>query len=216
MKIAICGPAASGKGTIARALAAELSVGYVDVGLIFRLGAFATEVKGLTCLTNLLHFVQEGSVMYRWVHNRASVVWCGIDITNLLCGQHIAQATSVLAVDALRQAGLIQITNSILAGFDDVVCDGRNAGTSILADADYMFFVVAELEERARRRYRDLIQLGEVSSYEEVLMRLHERDQRDMGRLCNPLVVPSHAIMLETDTRSIEESVQFIREKIGR
>jgi cytidylate kinase len=216
MKIAICGPAASGKGTIARRLAAELLIGYVDVGLIFRLGAFSVDVKGVKDLVTLLDLVRDGSVAYRWIEGQASIVWQGADITSALCSQRIAHVTSVLAADALQQAELIRVANHILADFRDVVCDGRNAGTSILRGADYMFFVVAQMEERARRRYLDLVRAGDATSYHEVFMCLRERDQRDMNRLCNPFVAPSEAIMLETDTRSIEESVQFIREKIGR
>jgi len=216
MKIAICGPAASGKGTIARKLAVEASIGYVDLGLIFRLGAFAIEVTRVANLAELLDFVRNGTVVYRWFEDKASIIWSEEDITNLLLTQSIAHQTSVLAADEMCQRELTEIANLVLAQFEDVVCDGRNAGTSILPNADYKFFVTASLEERARRRHSDFLRLGESASYEEVLEQVRERDRRDTERSSNPLIVPVEAIVLETDARSVEESVRFILETIRR
>lgn len=216
MKITISGPAASGKGTIARQLAMEATIGYVDIGLIFRLGAFALETKRVTDLVELLQLVQNGTVTYAWTERKALITWQGEDITNLLLTQEIAHHTSVLAAGESRQEELTRIANFVLAMFEDVVCDGRNAGTTILPDADYKFFVTASLEERVRRRHLDLLRLGENLSYEEVLSRIKERDRRDTERSSNPLVIPVGAIVLETDTRSVEESVRFILEVVRR
>lgn len=216
MKIAICGPAASGKGTIARKLATETGVGYVDLGLIFRLGAFALETKRAENLVELLQLVRSGSVVYIWTEGRTLINWQKEDITNLLLSHEIAHKTSVLSALPSAQAELTDIANAVLARFTEVVCDGRNAGTTILSDADYKFFVTASLEERARRRHLDFLRLGESASYEKVLRGVRERDQRDAERSSNPFVVPNGAILLETDTRSVEESVRFILEVVGR
>jgi len=214
MKIAISGPAASGKGTIARRLATEATLGYVDLGLVFRLGAFALKTRRVNDLVDLLRLVQDGRVAYIWTGNKATIIWGGEDITNLLLTQEVAHKTSVLASDELQQEKLTKIANHILAAFEDVVCDGRNAGTTILPDADYKFFVTASLEERARRRYLDLLRLGENVSYEDVLGQVRERDRRDAERSSNPLIVPFGAIVLETDAQSVDESVRFILEVI--
>lgn len=215
MKISISGPAASGKGTIARRLATDVGVSYVDLGLIFRLGAFALETGKTKNLVELLQLVKSGMVTYVWTGGHASVIWQTEDITNLLLGQEIAHKTSVLASSPSRQEKLTEIANAVLARCTDVVCDGRNAGTTILPDADYKFFVTAKLEERARRRHLDFLRLGEHISYDEVLRAIQNRDQRDTERSGNPFVVPDGAILLETDTRSVEESVRFILEIIG-
>lgn len=151
---------------------------------------------------------------YIWTGNKATIIWGGEDITNLLLTQEVAHKTSVLASDELQQEKLTKIANRVLAAFEDVVCDGRNAGTTILPDADYKFFVTASLEERARRRYLDLLRLGENVSYEDVLGQVRERDRRDAERSSNPLIVPSGAIVLETDASSVDESVRFILEVI--
>jgi len=216
MKITICGPAASGKGTIARRLAVETLIEYVDLGLVFRLGAFAIEAKRVASLGELLDLVRNGTVVYRWSESKASIIWQGEDVTNQLLVQSVAHQTSVLASDELRQGELTEVANLVLAQFEDVVCDGRNAGTSILPNADYKFFITAKLEERAHRRHIDLLRLGENALYEEVLAQVRERDRRDAERSSNPLVVPDGAIVLETDARSVEESVRFILEAIRR
>lgn len=216
MKIAISGPAASGKGTIARRLATDTGIGYVDLGLAFRLGAFTLETGRAKSLAELLRLVRSGVVAYVWTGKQALITWQAEDVTNVLLSQEIAHKTSVLAALPYAQAELTEIANAVLARFTEVVCDGRNAGTTILPDADYKFFVTASLEERARRRHLDFLRLGESVSYEEVLRGVRERDQRDTERSSNPFVVPEGAILLETDMRSIEESVRFILEVIGR
>ena len=98
----------------------------------------------------------------------------------------------------------------------DVVCDGRNAGTTILPDADYKFFVTASLTERARRRHLDLLRRGEDAPYAAVLSQIQERDRRDTERTSNPLIVPKGAVVLETDNQSIEDSVRFILDVVSR
>lgn len=216
MKISISGPAASGKGTIARRLATDVGVSYVDLGLIFRLGAFALKTGRTKNLIELLQLVKSKMVTYVWTGERASVSWQTEDITNLLLGQEITHKTSVLASSPSKQEELTEIANAVLARCTDVVCDGRNAGTTILPDADYKFFVTANLEERVRRRLLDFFRLGENISYDEVLQAVRSRDQRDAERPGNPFVIPDGAILLETDTRSVEESVRFILEVIGR
>ncbi len=216
MKIAISGPAASGKGTIARKLANEIAISYVDLGLIFRLGAFALDTRKTTNLGELLALIEDKTVDYLWHGGKASITWQGEDVTHLLLLQSIAHKTSVLSADANQQERLIEIANFVLATFEDVVCDGRNAGATILPGADYKFFVTASLEERACRRHLDILRLGENSSHEEMMCQVQERDRRDIERSSNPFVIPDGAIVLETDTRSVEESVRFILQVIGR
>lgn len=216
MKITICGPAASGKGTIARRLATEIGIDYVDLGLLFRFGAFAIKSGEVTSIEQLADLVRSRSLVYSWGKGVTTITLHNSDITLSLLSQEIAQATSVLAADANAQRELTVISNLVLEDFKDVICDGRNAGTTILSDANYKLYVTAHLEERARRRHSDILARGDVASYEEVLRNIEERDERDCKRKAHPLVIPKGAIMLETDTLSVKESVLFIREMIGK
>lgn len=216
MKIAICGPAASGKGTIARKLAIEAGIGYVDLGLLFRFGAFALETGEITSIDQLPNLVRSGTVIYSWRAGAATIVLRNADITTLLLSQEVAQATSILASDASAQRELTVVANLVLESFGDVVCDGRSAGITILPNADYKFFVTASIKERARRRHLDVLRLGGATSYEEVLQSIKERDKRDSERATHPLIIPAGAIVLETDTRSIEESILFMWEIIRK
>lgn len=216
MKIAISGPAAAGKGTIARKVAAEINIGYVDLGLIFRLGAFALQRRKVASLDELFKLIKNKSVIYTWFKKQAKITWQGRDITNLLLDQEVARQTSILSSNEKQQEGLTRIANFILTFFSDVICDGRNAGITILPDADFKFFITASLQERARRRHFDLQRLGKKTSYAEVLSQIEERDHRDQKRLSNPLVIPSGATVVETDKRSVEDSVRYILEVIGK
>lgn len=216
MKIAITGPAASGKGTIARKLAAEANIGYVDLGLIFRLGAFGLSSGKITRLEELPEAVKNGIVVYAWKEGKAKILWQEEDVTVQLLGQDIAHQTSVLAADTGQQQVLTDTANLVIDTFTDVVCDGRNAGTTILPNADHKFFVTARLEERARRRHADALGRGEILAYEDVLQYLEERDKRDTERVTNPLVVPEGAVTLETDNQTVEESVRFMWEIITK
>ena len=216
MKIAICGPAASGKGTIARRVAIEARIVHVDLGLIFRCGAFAIKTKRVISLNELFELFQGGTVDYVWAEDKARIRWSRKDVTPLLLTQEIAQYTYVLASVETQQAELTKIANVVLATMKDVVCDGRNAGMTILPDADYKFFVTASLTERARRRHLDLLRRGEDAPYAAVLSQIQERDRRDTERTSNPLIVPKGAVVLETDNQSIEDSVRFILDVVSR
>ncbi len=97
MKIAISGPAASGKGTIARRLAVEMGIGYVDLGLLFRLGVFALSTRRISRTEELLELVRRGIVVYVWTNGDASIFWERENVTPALLSQEIAHRTSVLA-----------------------------------------------------------------------------------------------------------------------
>jgi cytidylate kinase len=216
MKIAITGPAASGKGTIARGFASEAKIGYVDLGLIFRLGAFGLSSGKIASLEELPDLIKNGVVVYAWTEGKATVLWQGEDVTVQLLSQDIAYQTSVLASDPEQQEMLTRVANLVLGMFGDVVCDGRNAGITILPDADYKFFVTARLEERARRRHADILRRGEETTYEDILREVEERDKRDAERIANPLIVPDKAVVLETDNQTVEESIRFLWETITK
>lgn len=214
MKIAISGPAAAGKGTIARGYATMTGIGYVDLGLLFRLGAFALSTGRIEHLEKLHELIGSKDVRYVWTNKKATIYWQDRDITVLLLSQEIAHQTSVLASNLGQQEILTTIANCVLETFSAVVCDGRNAGTTILPNADYKFFITASLEERARRRHLDVLQHGRHATYQEVLRDIMERDKRDAERIANPMVIPYGAVILETNARSIEESIRFMQEVI--
>ncbi len=214
MNITICGPAASGKGTIARLLAKRINIIYVDIGLIFRFGAHVLHTKLADSGEDLLSIIKTGEARYCWNGENPSIVLHGVDITSQLLSQEVAKITSMLASDSSMQTYLIAAANCTLDGLSDVVCDGRNAGISILSDAAHKFFLTASLEERARRRYADVQRQGSISTYQEVFSNIAERDDRDAKRSINPTAIPSGALVIETDVLGLEGSLDLMLSKI--
>lgn len=209
MKITINGLAGAGKGTIAKKFAQESKIQYVDIGLIFRLGAYATSKKGL-CLSDLSDLIKRNEISYIWTGEKALVYWGNKDITSFLLVQEITKETSVLSAITDSHNTLTAIANNILQLMGDVICDGRNAGTTILPFADYKFYATASVEVRAKRRLLQIIEQGLSDTYENVLKEIIERDRRDQERAIHPIVIPEHAIILHTDILSIQEAVAII------
>ena len=208
-KITISGPAGAGKGTIARAFARATGIPYVDFGLIFRLAAYAMREKMIDSLSELSSPGFLARVEYRWEDGEAVVLADGKNVTKLLASQSVAQLASRLAADGGLE--LMSAFAVSAAEAETVVCDGRNAGTTIFPDAEYKFHITADATIRAERRYQDLIALGHQVSQEEVLVSIRERDTRDQNREFGPLTIAVGAIVIDSGRMSVEECVQRMR-----
>lgn len=185
--IAIDGPAASGKGTLARRLAEHFGFDYLDTGLLYR-------GVGLSYLDQ----AKTGNVA-ALAHN--------LDIASLenprLRDQDVAQAASVVAaMPEVRQALLMLQKEFASRAQKGAILDGRDIGTVILPDAPAKLFVTADVPTRARRRYRDL----ENVTLEQVQADIEQRDARDMLRDSAPLRQADDSLLLETTNMSIEEA----------
>ena len=195
MQIAISGPAGAGKGTLARALARTLHIAYVDAGLIFRGIAYAK--------------TQDASrIQYTWDGFEAYLALDGENITPVLKSEEIASITSRLAENIQHLRVMEAMVHAIAAQFPHLVCDGRNAGTTILPDAQFKFYVTADTEVRAMRRMHDLAKQNCVVPYTVILHEITERDRRDCMRASHPFVVPADATIIDTSTSSIEGSIK--------
>ena len=196
--VTLCGLAGSGKGTIARMFANRYGWKYVDIGLIFRAIAYTSDT------------FREFS--YLWEQGRARIVyhgWAGDkDITQDLQSEEIAQKAARMAANSLDQ--MIEIAERILAGKDNLICDGRNAGTTIFPNAKYKFYATASAEVRAKRRQKDLQALGYQAEYQDVLRDIKKRDRIDSERIRGKAEKPKDAIELDTERLSVEKSVELI------
>ena len=195
MIIAVDGPAASGKGTIARALARHYGLPHLDTGLLYR--AVALTVQRME-----LDPAKEAD----------AVAACDFDDTLLaepaLRTDEIGQLASIVSAHPLVRAALLQRQKRFARQPGGAVLDGRDIGTVIAPDADAKLFVKATPQIRAQRRHKELQGHGSTVSFDKVLADIRGRDARDSGRSTAPLVMAGDAALLDTSFLSIEASVE--------
>lgn len=186
--VAIDGPAASGKGTISRAIAAHFGFAHLDTGLLYRATGRKT-LDGTPALEAAQSLVAE-------------------DLQgDGLRAPEVAQAASkVAAMPDVRKA-LVDFQRAFAARAGGAVLDGRDIGTVICPDAEVKLFVTASDDVRAERRWKELTFKGHKVSLEEVLADLRERDRRDSTRADAPMIAADDALQLDTTSLSIEEAV---------
>lgn len=205
MKIAIDGPGGAGKSTIAKALAKQLGIFYVDTGAMYRCCAYKAreldiDVRDESAVARLMQDIQLGVA--------EGEVGPVLSLDGRVVGEEIRTAEiSKLASDISAQgvcrAALTEIQRD-LAKKHDLVMDGRDIGTVVLPDADLKIFLTASAEERARRRHLENQAKGIESVYEQVLADLHYRDQQDSERPIAPLKQANDAIAIVSDGMDVE------------
>ena len=190
--IALDGPAASGKGTLARKIAARYDLPHLDTGLLYRATARALIDAGERLDTEA----------------RAIAAARGLGLTDFdeasLRGREMGEAASVVAAHPGVRAALLDLQRAFAARPGGAVLDGRDIGTVICPDADVKIFVTASAETRANRRALELKGRGEKVDYAEVLDDIRKRDARDAGRSSAPLVKADDAVLLDTTNLDID------------
>ncbi len=192
--LAIDGPAASGKGTLAKRLAAHYHLPHLDTGLLYRATARVLLDRG--------HVLDDADT--------AVEVALGLDLGAMdearLRGAEMGEAASVVAaIPAVRQA-LVDVQRRFASQPGGAVLDGRDIGTVICPDATVKLFVTASATVRAARRHRELAQKPGAPDFETVLADIRRRDARDAGRSSAPLKAAPDALMLDTSALGIDET----------
>jgi CMP/dCMP kinase len=196
MKIAIDGPAASGKGTLARRIAAHYNLGYLDTGAMYR--AVARDVKRAG------QRLEDVAASTRAARELDAASLDDPAIRTASAGE----AASVVAKIPEVRAALLQFQRAFAAKGRGAVLDGRDIGTVVLPDADVKIFVLADLEVRARRRFNELSANGEAVTYEGVLAIVKARDERDADRAVSPMKPADDAVLLDTTQLGVEAAFQ--------
>jgi len=186
--IAIDGPAAAGKGTLSKAVAAHFGFAHLDTGLLYR-AVGAKTLLGVDPIEAARSLVAED-----------------LDRDDLRTPD-VAQAASRVAVIAEVRAALVDFQRAFAARLGGAVLDGRDIGTVICPDAKVKLFVTASAQVRAERRYLELSGKGDPSTRAQVLADVQARDARDMERVEAPLKPAQDAVMIDTSDLSIEAAV---------
>lgn len=208
MLIAVDGPLASGKGTIARALAARFGLPHLDTGSLYRATAVLMLDAGQSphdadAATQAAKLVDPSNIDERRIRSAS-----------------VGAAASVLSVHPGVREALYHLQQDFAARPGGAVLDGRDIGTVIAPHADVKLFVTADPEIRAGRRHAELINRGEEITFEQVLTQLKERDGRDAARKDSPMRQADDAILLDTSILSIDgavsEAVRLVQTRTGQ
>ncbi|MBZ8175835.1 (d)CMP kinase [Staphylococcus delphini] len=204
INIALDGPAAAGKSTIAKRVAAQLSMIYVDTGAMYRAITYYY-LNNKERFTDFTSLIAEIDLRLGYDAEKGQRVFLNDnDVTDFLRENDVTQNVSyVSSIKEVRQF-LVQAQQK-LAAEKGIVMDGRDIGTTVLPDAEVKVYMIASVEERAERRYKDNQERGIESSIEQLKKDIAERDAYDMNREISPLRKAEDAIEIDTTGLSIEQ-----------
>ena len=218
--VAIDGPSGSGKSTVAKAVAKELGILYVDTGALYRTVGVFVKRCGIDphdekTIAENLHKID---ISIKWVEGTQHVFLSGEDVSEEIRTPEMSMyASAVSALGTVRRFLLDMQRN--FAKTNNVIMDGRDIGTVVLPGADVKIFMFANVEARAKRRHKELVLKGKTDTYEEVLSDMIKRDKNDSERELAPCVPADDAILLDNSDMSfdvnVERVLEIINEKIS-
>ncbi len=216
MIIAIDGPAASGKSTTAQKVAEELGYAYLDTGAMYRAVTLAVLRKKVNVnkATELQKFLKDVDLNIDYRGKSLVIKLDGRSVAKAIRSVKVTETVSeVSAIPAVREA-MVKIQRNLGASTDCVV-EGRDIGTVVFPDADAKFYITADYESRAKRRQKDMEELGEKRLIDELIEDLKERDEKDSTRTASPLKMADDAIEIDTSNVTVKEQVAMIIDHVN-
>ena len=210
-RIAIDGPSGAGKSTIARRIAAELDIDYIDTGAMYRAVGYKMKLQGIVAdqKQRLQSMLENTDIDFV----NGDIILDGEVVNDKIRTSEISRMASVCSALPEVREKLVDIQRK-MGTRKSVIMDGRDIGTNVLRDAEYKFFLTASAEERAGRRYRELLDKGESITREEVLRDIIQRDHNDMTRELNPLTKAEDAVEIDTTGLTIQQVTDRILSNI--
>lgn len=205
--IAIDGPSASGKGTVAQRVARRLGYHFLDSGALYRLVALAALRKhqDLADEASLAAVARNLDAEFRG----GEIYLASEQVTDAIRSEECSRAASLVAALPLVRAALLERQRAFRR-HPGLVADGRDMGSTVFPDAALKVFLTASAEERARRRHNQLMDKGLCASISDLLQEIRERDERDSARDVAPLRQTADARLLDTTSLSIEQAVETV------
>ncbi|MCO4747764.1 MAG: (d)CMP kinase [Proteobacteria bacterium] len=211
LTIAIDGPGSSGKGTIARRVAKDLGFQYIDTGAMYRSVALVASRRGVSWedaealgeLTRGLRFE------FAFSGDALTVSVDGEDVSTAIRTPEVGRGASDVSTHGPVRTSLVAVQQQ-LGARGGVVMDGRDIGTVVLPDAQLKVFLDANLDERARRRHRELLEKGGDASFDAIRQALAERDHQDRTRAISPLAAAEDAVVLDSTDLTIEGAAAVV------
>ncbi|TGB04513.1 (d)CMP kinase [Halobacillus salinus] len=211
MTIAIDGPAAAGKSTVAKMVAEKLSYIYVDTGAMYRALTWKAIQEGIALEDEekLETLLKERDLKLVQSEKGQLVMLDGQDVSEAIRTDEVTNQVSIVAKHQKVRVEMVKRQQELVKE-QGVVMDGRDIGTHVLPDAEVKIFMIASVEERAERRYKENVEKGFDADLEKLKEEIRKRDEIDSNRSVSPLVKADDAIELDTTSLTIDQVVEKI------
>lgn len=212
IQIAIDGPASSGKSTVAKIIARNLDLIYLDTGAMYRVATFVALQKETNDAKEIIEFIEKNPISFMNGQKGQEVLMGSENVTEVIRTNEVTNTVSkISAMTKIREFMVAE--QQRIAKNGGIIMDGRDIGTVVLPKADLKIFLVASVDERAERRYKENLSKGIPTDLERLKIEISERDRKDSTRAISPLKQAEDAILLDSTGKKINEIVQFIEDK---
>jgi cytidylate kinase len=217
--VAIDGPAGAGKSSVSKAVAKKLGFVYVDTGAMYRASALYAIKNGIQINEkDLTPVLDDINIDIEYKDDRQIILLNGEDVSERIRESDVSMGASAIAVIPEVRLKLVELQRE-LADKRSVIMDGRDIGTYVLPRAELKIYLTASIDERARRRYAELVQKGSECNFDEVREDIKKRDFNDMNREFAPLKTAEDAVLVDSSDMTFDEVIEtilkLIEEKTG-
>ena len=212
LQIAVDGPASSGKSTVAKIVAQNLRIIYLDTGAMYRAATLVALQNKTEDPQKIIDVIKKKPIFFKNTADGQLVFLGTEDITKIIRTNEITQNVSKISALAQVREFLVAEQQRI-ADEGGIIMDGRDIGTVVLPHADLKIFLVASVDERAERRYKENLQKNIPTDLEDLKVEIAERDRKDSTRAVSPLKQAEDAILLDSTGKTIDQVAGFIEEK---
>ncbi len=215
LTIAIDGPAGAGKSTIAKQLAKDFSIVYVDTGAMYRTVAFymIEQAVNLKNEEEVVAMLDQVNIEIKYEDNTQHIYLNNVDVSIDIRQQEVGESASIISTYLPVRKKMVEMQQA-MGQSTSLVMDGRDIGTHVLTNATLKVYLSADVKVRAKRRYDELVAKGENPILSSIEKEIEDRDYRDMNREHAPLRQAQDAILVDTSYLSIEEVVSKIRQLV--
>ncbi|SEK36180.1 cytidylate kinase [Carnobacterium iners] len=216
MMIAIDGPASAGKSTVAKLLANELGYIYCDTGAMYRALTYEALQKGINLEDEeaLIILLEKNAISFEPTEKNQKVYLNNKEVTEAIRQPDVTNSVSAVAAHSQVRKELVKRQQKI-ADKGGVVMDGRDIGTTVLPHAEVKIFLIASVEERAERRYKENKLNGIDTPLEQLKKEISDRDYKDSHRESSPLTKAEDAVLLDTTSLDIQQVIGKIKEVVS-
>jgi cytidylate kinase len=213
--ITIDGPSGSGKGTVSRLIASKLSFNYLDSGALYRALSVSSARHGVNLwnIKGLVDLVEHMDVRFEMDDDNFKVFLDEINVSDEMRTEDAGVRASKIAFYPEIRESLLKRQRKFAFGAG-LVADGRDMGTVVFPEADLKIYLTASIEERAQRRYKELIDKGEDVSLRALAKQVRDRDARDMNREVSPLIAADDAVTIDTSEMAVARVLNYVIELV--